>query len=228
MYQRPASRRSCILGGVCPRRPSAAAAVLLAALALALAACGSGDGAAARDDGATGRDDGARTSTSAAAQTSSRAAARSLAAAPAALRANAADANTLTGEGEDALHARLDKLHGHPVVVNVWASWCGPCRAEFPFFADAVVEHGDEVAFVGIDFDDDRESAGRFLREVPPGFASVFDPAGDAARSLGGGRAMPTTFFLDRDGEVAHTKLGGYPDAAALEDDIRRYALPGA
>ena len=219
MHQSPPPARSGILRGVFLRRLCAAAAAVLAACALG--ACGS-------DGGGASGGDGVPATTSAAAQKAARAGARALADAPAALRANAAGANTLTGEGEDALHARLDKLHGHPVVVNVWASWCGPCRAEFPFFADAVVAHGAEVAFVGIDFDDDRESAGRFLREVPPGFASVFDPGGDAARSLGGGRVMPTTFFLDRDGEVAYTKLGGYPDAAALEADIRRHALGAA
>ena len=108
--------------------------------------------------------------------------------------------------------------------MNQWASWCAPCRAEFPFFADAVVEHAGEVAFLGIDFNDDRDSANAFLRENPPGFASIYDPKGDAARSLGGGRVAPTTFFIGPDGERRYTKLGGYPDAAALEADIRRYA----
>ena len=211
MHQTPAPRRSGILRGVSLRRLSALVAPVLVACALvACASDGEGDFPAAP------------TLTSAA---ESKAAARRLAKAPAALRANAEGADRLVGVGEAALHARLDKLHGHPVVVNVWASWCGPCRAEFPFFADAVVEHGDEVAFLGIDFDDDRGSAVKLLRELPPGFASIVDQGGDAARSLGGGRVMPTTFFLDRDGEVAYTKLGGYPDAAALEADIRRHAL---
>jgi cytochrome c biogenesis protein CcmG/thiol:disulfide interchange protein DsbE len=205
-------RRSGILSGVCFRlaRPLAVLATGLAASALA--ACGGGGSPAT----------GGVTSTTSA--TGKRNAAARLAAAPVALRANAADADTIAGEGTGALEARLATLRGHPVVVNQWASWCGPCRHEFPFFADAVVEHGARVAFVGIDFTDDRDAANAFLRESPPGFASIYDPKGDAARWLGGGRIAPTTFFIGRDGERRYTKLGGYANAAALEADIRRYA----
>jgi thiol-disulfide isomerase/thioredoxin len=205
----PGARRSGILRVVVtPARPLAILAV--AALALVLAACGESGGGerGARPDPAAIRSAAAR-----------------LAKAPAPLRVNAADANKLAGEGEAGLEARLAKLNGHPVVVNQWASWCAPCRAEFPYFSDAVAEHGDEVAFLGIDFTDDRGAANEFLDEVPPGFASIYDPKGEAARSLGGGRIAPTTFFIGRDGKVVHTKLGGYPDAAALEADIRRHAL---
>jgi cytochrome c biogenesis protein CcmG/thiol:disulfide interchange protein DsbE len=185
---------------------------LAAALAAAvLAACGS-------DVAGSG---GVTSKTSAPAK---RTAAQRLATAPAALKANAADADTLAGEGAGALKARLATLKGHPVVVNQWASWCGPCRREFPFFADAVFEHGSKVAFLGVDFTDARDDANAFMRESPPGFASVYDPDGDGARSLGGGRFAPTTFFLGRDGEIRYTKLGGYADAGALEADIRRYA----
>jgi cytochrome c biogenesis protein CcmG, thiol:disulfide interchange protein DsbE len=185
--------------------------VLIVVLAAAtLAACGADTPA------------GGVTSTTSAA--SRKAAAQRLATAPAALKANAADADTLAGEGVDALKARLAKLEGHPVVVNQWASWCGPCRAEFPLFADAVVEHAGKVAFLGIDFNDDRDAAAEFLRELPPGFASISDPKGEASRSLGGGRVAPTTFFIGRDGTRRYMKLGGYADAAALEADIRRYA----
>jgi thiol-disulfide isomerase/thioredoxin len=191
-------------------RLPAALAVLLAAIALA--SCGEGPSTAGAvtsgPDAATGRTAAAR-----------------LAKAPAALRANAADADTLAGQGPAALAQRLAGLRGHPVVVNQWASWCGPCRAEFPFFADAVAAHGDQVAFLGIDFTDERGAAGAFLREIPPGFASIYDPKGEAARSLGGGRIAPTTFFIGRDGKPVYTKLGGYADAQALEADIRRYAL---
>ena len=148
--------------------------------------------------------------------------------APAALRANAADANRLAGEGTAALKARLAKLSGHPVVVNQWASWCGPCRAEFPYFARAVERHGARVAFVGIDALDGRGAAERFLAEQPPGFASIFDPDGDATRSIGGGRGAPMTVFIDAGGRTVHRKFGAYRDAAALEADIRRYALEAA
>ncbi|HEV7805814.1 MAG TPA: TlpA disulfide reductase family protein [Solirubrobacteraceae bacterium] len=208
-----------------PLRPHAVIALALAAATLI--ACGtSGDAGSAGGDAARA---GTATATTAAGTGSAaagrRAAAARLAKAPAALRDNAADADTIAGEGEDALKARLAKLAGHPVVVNQWASWCGPCRAEFPYFSDAVAAHGDEVAFLGIDFTDDRDAAEDFLREVPPGFASIYDPKGDAARSLGGGRIAPTTFFIARDGKLAYTKLGGYPSAAALEADIRRHAL---
>ena len=199
--------RSAILLDVSALRLS----TTLAACVAFLAACGGGSSS-------TG---GVTATTSAAGK---RSAAARLASAPAALRTNAADADTLAGEGTGALKARLRKLRGHPVVVNQWASWCGPCRHEFPFFADAVVEHGTKVAFLGIDFTDARDEANAFLRESPPGFASIYDPKGDAARSLGGGRIAPTTFFIGRDGSTRYTKLGGYPDAAALEADIRRFA----
>jgi thiol-disulfide isomerase/thioredoxin len=179
-------------------------------LALVLAACGdSGDGA---------------TTTPRPAATSKAVAAR-LAEAPAALRTNAADADTLAGEGVDALRKRVVRLRGHALIVNQWASWCAPCRAEFPLLSDAVAEHGDEVAFLGIDFQDDRGAAEDFLRESPPGFASIYDPKGEATREMGGGRGAPTTFFVAPDGTLAYKKIGAYVDAAALEADIRTYAL---
>jgi cytochrome c biogenesis protein CcmG/thiol:disulfide interchange protein DsbE len=179
-------------------------------LALVLAACGdSGDGA---------------TTTPRPAATSKAVAAR-LAEAPAALRTNAADADTLAGEGVDALRKRVVRLRGHALIVNQWASWCAPCRAEFPLLSDAVAEHGDEVAFLGIDFQDDRGAAEDFLRESPPGFASIYDPKGEATREMGGGRGAPTTFFVAPDGTLAYKKIGAYADAAALEADIRTYAL---
>jgi cytochrome c biogenesis protein CcmG/thiol:disulfide interchange protein DsbE len=192
-------------------RPPAVALVALAVAATALGACGSaGNGAAAKPR----------------ATAAERASARErLAKAPAPLRTNAADADTIVGEGKGDLERRLAKLRGHPVVVNEWASWCGPCRAEFPLLADAVVEHGDKVAFVGIDFTDSRDDAMKFIDESPPGFASVSDPKGEAARSLGGGRVAPTTFYIGPDGKVVYTKLGGYADANALEADIQRHAL---
>lgn len=141
------------------------------------------------------------------------------------LAANAAEVGRIVGDGESALKTRLARLKGHPVVVNQWASWCPPCAAEFPFFTKAATAYSNTVAFVGIDFRDDRASAKAFLRDQAAGFPSVFDPDGDATRSLGGGRVSPSTFFIAADGKVTHTKPGAYADYAQLDADIRRHAL---
>ncbi len=141
-----------------------------------------------------------------------------------ALQRNVAQANEIVGEGPAELKERLASLKGHPVVVNQWASWCGPCRFEFPFFEAAAKKHAAKVAFVGIDYMDDRDAALAFLRDIPAGFPSIYDGDGKASRAIGGGRVMPTTIFLGPDGRVRHTKLGGYADAEQLEADIRRFA----
>ncbi|HWI06979.1 MAG TPA: TlpA disulfide reductase family protein [Solirubrobacteraceae bacterium] len=182
---------------------------LLAAAALVggLAACGGSDDAAEGPAAAP-----ARPATTAAAPGS-------------ALARNAAGADRIVGSGRAALERRMAALEGHPVVVNQWASWCGPCRHEFPFFARAVERHGDRIAFLGIDYMDGRDAAQALLEERPPGFPSIFDRDGSAARAAGGGRAMPTTLFVGPDGKLRYSKLGGYATAADLEADIRRYAL---
>lgn len=111
------------------------------------------------------------------------------------------------------------------MVVNQWASWCTSCRAEFPFFREAVERFGDRVAFVGLDSQDERSAAEEFLVEFPVGFPSVFDPDASVAASLGGARSWPTTFFFDEGGEQVHTKIGAYATQELLEADIERYAL---
>jgi cytochrome c biogenesis protein CcmG, thiol:disulfide interchange protein DsbE len=186
----------------------AALLILSAALVGGLTACGDGG------------EDGPRRPASAAVLTTS-ATPRS------ALERNAADANRLAGAGVVALKRRLASLKGHPIVVNQWASWCGPCRLEFAFFAAAVRRHRGAVAFVGVDYLDSREAAEAFLAEQPPGFASIYDRDGKASRAIGGGRVMPTTLFIGPDGRPRHTKLGGYASASELDADIRRYALGG-
>ncbi len=144
---------------------------------------------------------------------------------PPALAQNLEEGDEIVGEGEDALQQRLADLEGHPVVVNQWASWCTSCRFEFPFFREAIERYGDRVAFVGLDSQDERDSAERFQKELPVGFPSIFDPDAEVARAYGGGSAWPTTIFFDRDGEIAHVKLGAYATAKLLDEDIERYAL---
>lgn len=146
---------------------------------------------------------------------------------PPKLAANVKQADEFVGTGVDDFRARLARLRGHPVVVNQWASWCDPCRFEIPFFRAMTAKYADRVAFVGIDLQDDRGSAEDFMRELPSGFPSVLDPEGSVTRTLGGGQASPTTFYLDKNGKRVFAKIGAYANAGKLEEDIRRYALSG-
>src|SRR5919206_2465316 len=95
------------------------------------------------------------------------AAKRKLAAAPGALHDLYSQANRLLGGGKPAFERRLAELRGHPVVVNKWASWCGPCQSEFPVFQSVATQQGTEVAFLGIDGTDVDASARRFLAKRP-------------------------------------------------------------
>ncbi|MEX2253054.1 MAG: TlpA disulfide reductase family protein, partial [Thermoleophilaceae bacterium] len=71
-------------------------------------------------------------------------------------------------DGDPAAYKRqIAALRGYPIVVNKWASWCGPCKLEFPFFQEAVARQGKKVAFLAVDVQDVREDAEEFLKETP-------------------------------------------------------------
>lgn len=139
----------------------------------------------------------------------------------------AREPNELLDGGLEAFEARLQQLDGYPVVVNQWASWCGPCRFEFPFLVDEATEHAGKVAFIGVNSRDARDSAETFLRSNPTPYPHYLDPDSSIARSFGGGRAWPTTAFYNSEGELTWTHQGVYADRQALEDDIQTYALEG-
>lgn len=141
------------------------------------------------------------------------------------LAAHRSQADEFIGTGREAFEERLDALKGIPVVVNQWASWCGPCRFELPFFDAAAERFDTQVAFLGLDSQDERDAARAFLREHPSGFPSVFDPDAAVARSIGAGQSWPTTVFYDARGEQVHVRPGAYATRELLEADIRRHAL---
>ena len=101
-------------------------------------------------------------------------------------------ANQLLDGGSDAFKQRLASLRGHPVVVNQWASWCGPCRFEFPFFRRQAKKYEGQVAFLGVNSQDNRDNAAAFLQKLPVPYPHYFDPDGEVARVFRGGRAFPT------------------------------------
>jgi cytochrome c biogenesis protein CcmG, thiol:disulfide interchange protein DsbE len=150
--------------------------------------------------------------------------ARALAGAPAALAALYDQGNRLLPGGVDAYERRLAALRGYPVVVNVWASWCGPCRFEFPHFQRAVADYGKRVAFFGIDSQDSDDAAATFLREEPVPYPSYTDPDEEVLESLGG-TGLPDTAFYNSRGELVYLKQGQYSDEADLRADVERYAL---
>lgn len=151
---------------------------------------------------------------------------RALAGSPPPLAALHAQANELLPGGVEAYEGRIASLRGYPVVVNAWASWCGPCRYEFPMLQKLSARYGKRVAFLGIDSEDDADAAKTFLEEEPVPYPSYSDPDKEIFNSLGA-LGFPDTAFYDREGELVNLKQGQYPDQAALEEDIRRYALQG-
>lgn len=144
-----------------------------------------------------------------------------------ALKRIKAQANQLLDGGTEAFQRRLTALQGHPVVVNQWASWCGPCRFEFPFFQRLAARYGDRVAFLGVDSKDSRDAAEQFLHELPTPYPHYYDEDTSIARLFGGGRAWPTTAFYDAAGDLTQTHPGAYASQDELEQDLRSYSLHG-
>ena len=133
-------------------------------------------------------------------------------------------ANQLLDGGKDAYDQRIQTLHGTPIVVNDWASWCGPCRFEFPFLQSQASKHAKEIAFLGVDSDDSSGSAKTFLGELPLPYPSYSDPDKSIREELHG-IGYPATVFYDRNGNVVFTHQGQYRNEADLAADIQRYAL---
>ncbi|HMJ33850.1 MAG TPA: TlpA disulfide reductase family protein [Baekduia sp.] len=153
------------------------------------------------------------------------AAKRALAGAPAPLAALHEQASVLLPGSKKDVQARIEELKGHPVVVNKWASWCGPCRYEFPFLQRNSVRYGKQVAFIGLDSNDEGAAAKRFLKQFPLTYPSYVDQNSRIAQALEIGKNYPTTMYYDAAGKLQYVHQGLYSTDAALDADIRRYAL---
>src|SRR6187551_1363831 len=134
---------------------------------------------------------------------------RDLKGAPAPLASLHEQSNQLLEGGPKAFDARLAELRGHPVVINKWASWCGPCRAEFPIFQKVATERGKAIAFVGVNARDKRPAAERFAKQFPVPYPSYEDDGEDIARAIKAPSNFPVTLFVDADGKTVFTHQGG-------------------
>ena len=109
-----------------------------------------------------------------------------------------------------------------PTVVNVWASWCIPCRSEAPLLQRATTEFADRVRFVGVNVRDSQSGAREFIAEFFPDatIEHLFDRNGDVPPSLGGSGAVPLTFFYAPGGELVRLHSGVLDERTlALEID---------
>lgn len=143
--------------------------------------------------------------------------------APPALAGIHQQASRVLPGGPAALRARLRALRGHPVVVNQWGSWCGPCRYEFPVLQRVSAKLGRRVAFLGALFRDDSRAARRFLARHPLSYPSYADRGQALARALGNPAAAPITNFYDARGKLVYQHAGPYQNDGQLERDLRKY-----
>lgn len=100
----------------------------------------------------------------------------------------------------------LSAIEG-PAVINLWATWCAPCRAEIPAFEEVHQARGAEVRFVGINVGEDAPQALEFIDEIGATYDQLADPSGDVSTALRA-TAMPVTIVIDEDGNITTRHLG--------------------
>jgi cytochrome c biogenesis protein CcmG/thiol:disulfide interchange protein DsbE len=146
---------------------------------------------------------------------------------PAALAALHVQAGQLLGS-QTALSARIQALHGYPIVLNAWASWCQPCVQEFKLFAAASTTYGRHVAFIGANTDDTAGDARAFLKQHPVSYPSYQVSTSQLHNVLGGGlEGLPTTVYINPAGKVTYVHTGEYASQGTLDADIQQYADNG-
>ena len=126
--------------------------------------------------------------------------------------------------GQEAFKAKLEKERGKPIVVNKWASWCGPCRLEFPYFRSQAEKRKGEVVFIGVNSNDNRGSAEDFLKEEPVPYKHFEDPKLEIAATFNAVQAFPSTAFYDSKGRLEFVHQGAYRTEKELSEAIDRYA----
>lgn len=116
----------------------------------------------------------------------------------------------------------LDSVRGQPTFVDVWASWCVPCREEAPLLARLWRDYRGQVRFLGINVEDSRAEARAFVRRYGLGYPHIFDAKATLASKLGF-FGLPTAYLADAQGRVA-AKLIGKQDEATLRASLAALA----
>jgi len=109
-----------------------------------------------------------------------------------------------TGDGQS---IKIANLKGRAVVINFWATWCGPCREEMPLFQKYAQEQENRLTFLGVNEQEGLEQVGQFTRDLGIQFPILFDLDGSVAGRYYV-RSFPATFFVDSDGVLRAQHLG--------------------
>jgi thiol-disulfide isomerase/thioredoxin len=116
----------------------------------------------------------------------------------------------------------LARAPGVPTVVNLWASWCGPCREELPLMQQLADAAGERVRVLGVVSKDGEPQAESFAADAGTTFPSAFDGQGELMAQLGL-NALPYTMFLDADGRLVHSELGPVESVDELEQLVAEH-----
>ncbi len=104
----------------------------------------------------------------------------------------------------------LEDFKGKGVVLNFWATWCGPCREEMPLFEEVWKKYKDKgVVFLGIDVMDDKDNASKFLETIGITYPNLYDPSGQVSTKYKV-IALPATFFIDKEGNIVAKNYGAF------------------
>ena len=118
----------------------------------------------------------------------------------------------------------LEQFRGKPVVLNFWATWCGPCYEEHPILVANARRLGSQAQFLGVVFQDSEEKILKFLADRGSGYPTVVDDAGKTAIAYGVG-GIPETFFLDANGTIV-AKHDGPISTDLLLTNLRKAMRP--
>lgn len=106
----------------------------------------------------------------------------------------------------------MDDLGSRPVLVNLWASWCGPCREEMPLLQAAYERSGSQIGFLGVDTQDTRSASTSFLGDFGVTYAHVVDEDGALLKELAA-PGLPVTLAVDADGRIIDRQIGQMSEA---------------
>jgi cytochrome c biogenesis protein CcmG/thiol:disulfide interchange protein DsbE len=116
----------------------------------------------------------------------------------------------------------VQDLRGKPVLVNFWASWCGPCVYEMPYIQEVYDKwSGDGLVVLAINIGESLSQAREFMESSQLSFPVLLDKDGKVAEQYNV-RGIPMSVFIDREGIIRAMKIGAFPSKAAIEENLRK------